>query len=56
MKFGFAKKEKEMEDATPARTKRRNTKPDTPKDPSRFLPLLFLIVFLFLSYLSWVTL
>lgn len=27
---------------------------EEPKDPTRWLPLLFLLVFLFLSYLFWV--
>ena len=29
-------------------------KKDEPKDPTRWLPLLFLMIFLFISYLFWV--
>lgn len=27
---------------------------EQPKDPTRWLPLLFLVIFLFLSYLFWI--
>ncbi len=40
------------------KTKRSSTrtqkKREEPKDPTRWLPLLFLIIFLFTSYLFWV--
>jgi len=45
-----AKEEKEPR-ATP---KSREKKYEAPKDSTRWLPLLFLFIFLFVSYLFWV--
>ncbi len=52
------KNEKEIEEKE-SQPKLRNKKsqlPDVekPRDPTRWLSLLFLLIFLFLSYLSWV--
>lgn len=49
-------KEKELEEKE---YKRKNSskpreKRVEPKDPTRWLPLLFLVIFLFISYVFWV--
>lgn len=50
-------KEKEEPEEKEKRVKTRKNQQvalDKPRDPTRWFSLLFLLIFLFLSYLSWV--
>ncbi|MEP7166956.1 MAG: hypothetical protein ABI758_03195 [Candidatus Woesebacteria bacterium] len=52
MKLG--KKESAEKERESKASKPREKKREEPKDPTRWLPLLFLLIFLFISYLFWV--
>lgn len=54
--FGRKQVDEEEEEEKPARSSSRKKPVESlPKDPTRWLSILFLLLFLFISYLSWVS-
>jgi hypothetical protein len=58
MAFLSRKKEEEedveVEEKKPRRERKTPERFYEPKDPTRFLPIVLLVIFVFISYLSWV--